>query len=107
MRKYRIQQKSTGLFFSNFNYTRKLTKSGRPSKGGKYIAVFTAITEPRSVGVINDYCRSAIYNRVENFFHDTEIMAYEYAKVRSTIKIKTMESRWGQKVVIEKLKNGY
>lgn len=108
MRKYKIRQKSTGLFFLRFVYGRGLTKTGKPRKTGprKYVAVFEKDMDgdPVSIELINDWCRRAIYDQIPEFFEDTEILAYEYHPTKCSVKLGTMRNRWEQKIIMEKLR---
>lgn len=109
MRKYKIRQKSTGLFFLRFVYERGFTKAGKPKKTGpgKYVALFgNGDRDPQTIDHINNHCDSALRHQALCFFEDTEIVAYEYKQVTCRVKLETIRVRIGQKLVIEALKAG-
>ena len=107
MRRYKIRQISTGLFFYYFSYQRPFRKNGRNRKTtgpGILIACFSKDVDVSCIEHLNSYVRLAIFHQVENFFVDTEIIAYEYQPIRTTMKMKTVQNRWEQKIIMEKLK---
>lgn len=105
---YKIQNSNTKLFFSRFAYFRGYTKAGKPRKTGPgtQVPLFTEYNRAQFLDIdgLNRVVRFAILNGSEVFFEDTEIIAYQYAPVKTTLRMKTVRNRHEGKIIMEKLR---
>ena len=106
-RRYRIRNKTTGLFYVDWEYDRGLTKAGKPRKTGAPVgrlACFRAVSPYTTLEWLNNTIENAIRFQIKGMFEDTEIVAYEYKPVKTTLKMDTVKNRHEAKVIMEKLK---
>lgn len=101
-RLYRIQQKSTGLFFQGVFWDHNVTPSERK-------AYFVERGEYSDIEDVNKDIKKLIEAGMFDILDDVEIITYQTVApkiIKGSIRIKAVRDRIEQKAIVNKLKNG-